>query len=227
MRHTPPSSSHISVHSFQSSAPPSLSNVHAFRGTIIPPYISVNRSISTLLSPAARRRWGILYLLVTCDILCTIALRRRCLINNSFRPAPSTARVCGSARIPPGRSGREAPGFPGSCGPPAAPLGDDQCRGILLILFLLISSAGRTRTGRDAPLFLLCGNLRSAWRRGSRRLSGFSGLLPCDVFFFFSVPVSGKPCLNNQCSSFSPVLFVMSNASICLISSLFSSSVRG
>ena len=227
MRHTPPSSSHISVHSLQSSAPPSLSNVHAFRGTIIPPYISVNRSISALLSPAARRRWGILYLLVTCDILCTIALRRRCLINNSFRPAPSTARVCGSARIPPGRSGRGVLWSPGSYGLPAAPLGDDQCRGILLIPFLPIDPAGRIHIGRDAPLSPLFGSLRPVWRRGSIRLSCFSGWLPCGVFSSFSVPVSGKPCLNNQCSSFSPVLFMMSNASRYPISLLFSSSVLG
>src|SRR5699024_1484710 len=127
-----------------------------------------------------------LCLLVTCDILCTIALRRRCLINNSFQPAPSIPRGCGSARIPPGRSGREAPVSPGSYVLPAAPLGDDQCRGILLIPFLLSDPAGRIRIGCDAPLSPLCGSLRSAWRRGSRRLYGFSGWLPCGVFSSFS-----------------------------------------
>lgn len=148
-------------------------------------------------------------------------------INNSFLPAPSTPHECESARILPVRSGRGALWFPGSYGLPAVPLGDDQCRGILLIPFLPIDPAGRIRIGCDAPPLSSSGNHRSTWYRGSRCPSGFSGLLPCDVFSSFSVPVSGKPYLNNQCSSFFPVLFVMSNASICLISSLFSSSVRG
>ena len=174
-----------------------------------------------LLSPAARRRQGVSCLLIA--VTYYHRLSAEVPISNFSRRAASTPHEYASAHTLPGRSCRAALLSPCSYVLPAAPCGDDRCRGQLLSPLLLPAPAGRSRRVYDALPLSSPSSHCSAWRRDSRRLSVCAGYFSYASFVSSASPVSGKPSPYNP-SSCSPV---MSKCSRYSRSSMFLSSVRG